>query len=70
MLRGDVDLHIGFMVFRTKVLLLFTNNKPASLRYIQCFFLGFFRRFRRLTRRNSELDEDFAELDKNFDELG
>ena len=33
-------------------------------------FRGFFRRFRRLTRRNSELDEDFAELDKNFDELG
>ena len=27
-------------------------------------------RIRRLTRRNSELDEDFAELDKNFDELG
>ena len=34
------------------------------------FFLGFFRRFRRLTRRNSELDECFAELDKIFDELG
>ena len=34
------------------------------------FFWGFFRRFRRLTRRNSELDEDFAELDKNFDESG
>ena len=38
----------------------------------------FFRRFRRLTRRNSELDEDFAELNKknylskieNFVELG
>ena len=34
------------------------------------FFWGFFRRFRRLTRRNSELDENFAELDKDLEELG
>ena len=27
---------------------------------VQCFFSGFFRLFRRLTRRNSELDEDFG----------
>ena len=30
------------------------------LRYAQCFFSGFFRRFRRLNRRNSELDKDFG----------
>ena len=34
------------------------------------FFSGFFRRIRRLTRRNSELDEILAELDKKLFELG
>ena len=35
------------------------------------YFSGNFRRFRRVTRRNSELIEDFfAELDQNFDKVG
>ena len=36
---------------------------------VQCFFSGFFRRFRRLTRRNSELDENFGLVRQKLFEL-
>ena len=35
-----------------------------------CFFSGFFRRFRRLTRRNSEFDEDFGWVRQKLFEVG
>ena len=46
----------------TNVAWKFHSNKVFLQQYhlYSVFFSGFFRRFRRLTRRNSELDEDFG----------
>ena len=52
-----------------KVLSPAKQNTVSSLKswyVLEWVFSGFFRRLRRLTRQNSELDEDFAELDKNY----
>ena len=61
-MRGDPDSEPENLVFRKNAM-----SKKAtfgtfwvSMAFLPVVFLGFFRRFRRLTRRNSELDENFG----------